>query len=242
LPRTTAANAERAPLQKSKMEQVTLITPPSWPNAGWAGNAKFYSTADRQNNAFALANAMHAAGAQVYLARNANDTPSCIFAAHPHLAANAAKFHLQLQSRSDLPQGAVQLKSPRIAIYKPYVPAIDEGWTRFVLEQYGFNVKNIENKEIKAGNLNSAYDVIILPDSSKDAIVEGKSRGEGSYSEALPPEFTGGIGKEGVRALHDFVDKGGTLIALANASDVIIGEEFNLPLRNSLASPHDRPA
>src|SRR5262249_44692220 len=139
-------------------------------------------------------------------------------------------------------QGAVQLKSPRIAIYKSYIAAIDEGWTRFVLEQYGFNIKNVENKEVKAGNLNSAYDVIILPDSSKDSIVDGKSRAEGGYAEALPPEYTGGIGKEGVRALKDFVEKGGTLIALANASDVIIGEEFNLPVRNSLASAEGRRA
>jgi hypothetical protein len=38
-----------------------------------------------------------------------------------------------------------------------------------------------------------------------------------------------------VRALRDFVEKGGTLIALARASDVLTGEEFNLPVRNVLA-------
>src|SRR5262249_16137986 len=54
--------------------------------------------------------------------------------------------------------------------------------------------------------------------------------------------YIGGIGKEGVKALHDFVDKGGTLIALANSSDVVIGEEFNLPIRNVLASAEGRRA
>jgi Zinc carboxypeptidase len=242
LPLMMGVSAERVRIPQSEGERATGITAPAWPAAGLAGNGKFFSVAARQNNVFSLANAMHSAGGPVYLAHAANETPSFVFAAHPQLAAAAAKFHLQLQSRSDLPQGAVELKAPRVAVYKSYIPAIDEGWTRFVLEQYGFNVKNIENKEVKAGNLGSNWDVIILPDSSKDSIVDGKSRGEGGYSEELPPEYTGGIGKEGVHALREFVEKGGTLITLANSSDVVIGEEFNLPVRNSLASAEGRRA
>jgi hypothetical protein len=109
-----------------------------------------------------------------------------------------------------------------------------------VLEQYGFDVKNIENKQVRAGSLNAAYDVVILPDSSREVIVEGRQGREG-YQEELPPEYTGGIGKEGVRALKDFVDKGGTLITLARASEVVMGEDFNLPVRNALAGAGGRP-
>jgi hypothetical protein len=125
----------------------------------------------------------------------------------------------------------------RIGLYKPYIASLDEGWTRFILEQYGFPMKNIENKEVKAGNLNAAYDVIILPDSPRNVIVEGRGGfgGEGFGGE-FPPEYTGGIGKEGVKALGDFVENGGTLITLANASTVVIGEEFGLPVRNAFAS------
>jgi len=242
LPLMMGVNAERVRVPQQERESAAVITTPAWPSAGLGGSAKFYSVPDRQNNVFALANAMLSAGGQVFLAHNANDTPSFVFAALPQLADAATKFHLQLQGRVDLPQGAVPLKRSRIAIYKSYIPAIDEGWTRFVLEQYGFNVKNIENKEVKAGNLNAAWDVIILPDSSKESIIEGKPRAEGSYFEELPPEYTGGIGKEGVRALRDFVDKGGTLITLANSSDVVIGEEFNLPVRNTLAAAEGRRA
>ena len=67
----------------------------------------------------------------------------------------------------------------RVGLYKSFVASIDEGWTRFVLEQYGFNLKSIENKEMRAGNLNAAYDVIILPDSSREVIVEGRQGREG---------------------------------------------------------------
>src|SRR5262249_22508463 len=160
-------------------------------------------------------------------------------ASHPQLAANADKLHLQLRAVAAPPSGSVQLKPARIGLYKSFVPSIDEGWTRFVLEQYGFNVKNIENKEVKAGNLNGAYDVIILPDSSREVIVEGRGSREG-YFEQLPPEYTGGIGRDGVRALNDFVEKGGTLITLARASEVVMGDEFNLPVRNALAGAGER--
>ena len=127
-----------------------------------------------------------------------------------------------------MPKNAVQLKPVRVGLYKSYYPSMDEGWTRFILDQYGFGMKNIENKEVKAGNLNSKFDVIILPDSSKQIIVEGQPKG---YFESFPPEYSGGIGKEGVSALKDFVEKGGTLIALAHANELLIGDDFNVAQR-----------
>ena len=237
LPLMMGVKAERAKLSPADIQASTQSV--SWPAGGSGGEGKFYVADSRQNNVFALANAMQKAGGQVSMARRSGETPQMIFAAHPELSNNAAKLHLRLRPVATLPQGSTQLKPVRIGLYKSYVPSIDEGWTRFVLEQYGFNVKNIENKEVKAGNLNTAFDVIILPDSSREVIVEGRQGREG-YFEELPPEYTGGIGKEGVRALKDFVEKGGTLITLARASEVAMGEEFNLPVRNALAGAGER--
>jgi len=234
LPLTMGVKAERVKLASGEQPSTSALQAAPWPPAGLTGNGKYYAVADHQNNVFALSNAMQDAGAQVFLASKPNEPPTVIFAAHPQLPAAAEKLHLQLQSRADLPEGAVPLKSVRIGLYKPYIPSLDEGWTRFVLEQYGFHLKNIENKEMKAGNLNAAYDVIILPDTSREIIVEGRQSREG-YFEEMPPEYTGGIGKEGVRALREFVENGGTLITLAASSGVVIGDEFNLPVRNIFA-------
>jgi hypothetical protein len=237
LPLMMGVKAERVSITPDVQNSSQKLETVTWPTGGLTNaSGKYFSIADHQNNAFALANAMQAAGGQVFLSQKPNETPEFIFAAHAQLAANAEKFHLQLQPRADLPQGATPLKQPRVGLYKPYLPSHDEGWTRFLLEQYGFKLKNIENKEVKAGNLNNSYDVIILPDTTKEVIIDGKE-GRGGFFEELPPEYAGGIGKEGLHALRDFVDKGGTLITLANASDVIYGEEFNLPVRNALASP-----
>jgi hypothetical protein len=47
----------------------------------------------------------------------------------------------------------------------------------------------------------------------------------------MPPEYTGGLGAEGVKALREFVEAGGTLICLNRASDFAI-EQFKLPVRD----------
>ncbi len=237
LPLMMGVKAERVSITPDVQNSSQKLETVTWPTGGLTNvSGKYFSIADHQNNVFALANAMQGAGGQVYLAQpKVGESPEFIFASHAQLAANAEKFHLQLVPCPGLPQDTTQLRQPRVGLYKPYIPSHDEGWTRFLLEQYGFKLKNIENKEMRAGNLNNAYDVIILPDSTREVIVEGKES-RGGYFEEMPPEYVGGIGKEGLHALRDFVDKGGTLITLANASDVIYGEEFNLPVRNALAA------
>jgi hypothetical protein len=240
LPLMMGVRAERVKLPTQEQQAATAIKSVAWPAGGLSGSGSFYSISDTQNNVFSLINAMQKAGGNAYLAKGPNHTPLVVFASHPQLAANAEKFHLRLEARQQLPQGATQLKPVRIGLYKPYVASIDEGWTRFVLEQYGFGVKNIENKEVKTGNLNAAYDVIILPDTTREIILEGRPSREG-YFEDFPPEYSGGIGREGLRALRDFVEKGGTLITLARASEALSGEEFNLPFRNAVAGAGAAP-
>jgi len=47
----------------------------------------------------------------------------------------------------------------------------------------------------------------------------------------MPDEYTGGLGEEGVKALREFVEAGGTLVCLNRASDFAI-EQFKLPVRD----------
>jgi hypothetical protein len=242
LPLMMGVKAEKLELPESEQRASTILQDIPWPEGGLAGKASYYAVNDQQNNAFALANSMLKAGGEVYRHRRpGSEPPAFVFAAHPQLAATAEKLHLRLRPLpgAQAPTQSIALKPVRIGLYKPYIASIDEGWTRFVLERYGFNVKNVENKEVKAGNLNAAYDVIIVPDSTREVIVEGRQNREG-YFEEFPPEYQGGIGKEGLRALRDFVDKGGTLITLARASEIVMGEEFNLPIRNSLTGATER--
>ena len=139
------------------------------------------------------------------------------------------------------PAAAEPLRAPRVGLYKPWAASMDEGWTRFVLEQYGFEPKTLDNKAVRAGGLNAAFDAIVLPDVTKEVIATGKpKRDEGAmrYFPELPAEYAGGLEKEGAAALKDFVEKGGTLVALSSSAEYVI-DELALPVRNGAARASD---
>jgi hypothetical protein len=151
------------------------------------------------------------------------------------------------------------VKKLRIGLRQRYSGGnIDEGWTRWLLEDFKFPTTPLMDKDIKLGNLIDKYDVIVIPDDSVAMITgagvaapgaggrggrgggaaapaAGGGRGGGEFGGAnYPPEYRAGIGNEGVAALKEFVNKGGTLVALGGASDFAI-EQFSLGLRNVLA-------
>jgi hypothetical protein len=120
-----------------------------------------------------------------------------------------------------------RLKPARIGLYRSWQPNMDEGWTRWLLEQYEFPYSSVRDTEVKSGRLRERFDAIVLPSAAKDALLKGAT------SEWTRPEHRGGLGTEGVKALKDFVRAGGTLIALGNSSLLPV-EEFPLPLKNAL--------
>ncbi|MCL6565415.1 MAG: hypothetical protein K6U09_03230 [Acidobacteriia bacterium] len=122
---------------------------------------------------------------------------------------------------------AWRLRAPRIALYQPWTANMDEGWTRWLLEQYGFPYTTVHNADLRAGNLRARFDVIVFADQSKNSILNG-NRGEW-----IRPEYRGGIGEAGVRALDEFVRTGGTLVTLGEAADLAI-DALGLPVRNVL--------
>jgi hypothetical protein len=64
------------------------------------------------------------------------------------------------------PKDTVNVKKARIGLYRAWVPAIDEGWTRWILEQFKFDAVTLRNGDIQAGNLRDKFDAIVLPDSN----------------------------------------------------------------------------
>jgi hypothetical protein len=104
---------------------------------------------------------------------------------------------------------------------------MDEGWTRYVLDYQSrcLSYLSLEDKEARAGNLRAKFDTIIIPDQTPRAIFEGYKAG------AMPAEITGGLGADGVKALREFVEAGGTLVCLNRASDFAI-EQLKLPVRD----------
>jgi hypothetical protein len=117
---------------------------------------------------------------------------------------------------------------PTKALYQSSVPSSDEGWTRWVLETENRPFLTARDREIRGGNLIGRFTSIIIPDQPARTILNGYRVG------TMPPEYTGGLGPEGVKALQTFVEDGGTLVCLNRASDFAI-EQFKLPLKDVVA-------
>jgi hypothetical protein len=104
----------------------------------------------------------------------------------------------------------------RIGLYKSFVPSIDEGWTRWVLEQFRVPYHSASNSDILPGKLRRRFDVLIFPDQPAAVIANGYHAGE------MPDEYTGGLGEKGAEALKSFASAGGTLVFLNRSTDYAI--------------------
>ncbi|MBI2615975.1 MAG: peptidase M14 family protein, partial [Gemmatimonadetes bacterium] len=145
---------------------------------------------------------------------------------------------------SDVTQSSYDVRRLRIGMYQRYYGGnMDEGWTRWLLEQWGFPYKSLFDAEIKAGNLAAKYDVIILPDDNVrmitgDRAPPGAAAGGGGFGGQQPeppPEFRSGIGAEGVTALKQFVQSGGTVVTFGEAGEFAI-EKLEVPIRDVVAN------
>jgi hypothetical protein len=194
-----------------------------------------------------LVNAALRSGGKVQIARKAVEAggkswpAGTVFfdGAAAKAAAAKAEPGLRWMAVGGLPATTEKLSAPRVGLYKPWLASMDEGWTRFTLEQYGFEPKSLDNKTIRAGGLREAFDAIVLPDVNKDVMAAGKPKreeGEMRYFAEFPPEYAGGLEKEGAKALKDFVEAGGTLLAMGASNEYLL-EELNLPVRNGVGRP-----
>ena len=142
------------------------------------------------------------------------------------LEAAAARWSIEIRGTRVSPHGAaLALKAPRIALYQAYGAPMDEGWTRWIFEQYGIGFTTVRNQDLRAGGLNARFDAVIIPDGPPNSIVSGGSgRGGGGEGREgrVPPEYTGGIGQEGVKNLVDFATAGGTVLFFNQASGVCV--------------------
>lgn len=137
----------------------------------------------------------------------------------------AQQYGLDFQGISDQPGVELyKVERPKVGLYKSWVSNMDEGWTRWVLENYAFEVDTLHDSNLIENDL-SQYHSIIIPDQRPSRILNGHKPG------TMPEEYTGGMGLEGALALKNFVNGGGTLLAFDSASDFVINQ-FGLPVEN----------
>ena len=120
----------------------------------------------------------------------------------------------RVSRRPDVAWQSIHL--PRVGLYKNFDPSIDEGWTRWILEQYEFPYRSLFHHDIRQGHL-SELDVIVIPHQDADRIKNGPK-------EPYPLEYQGGLGEEGLAKLREFTEKGGTLVLLGDSTRLVLDE------------------
>jgi hypothetical protein len=239
LPLLMGVDVRKENVPASESSSARRITDADWPRGGMVGNGRVIALRRDANNAFRVVNDVLRQGGSVSVASADFEAGGEHFPAGTFILERSAALggalethHVTAVAISQRPASVKSLDPVRVGLYKPWNTSMDEGWTRWVLEQYGFAPRSVDNRAVSGGNLRATYDAILLPDVSADIIVDG--RRQGRSADELPPEYAGGIGKAGVRALRDFVDAGGTLITLGSSGEIVIGE-FGLGVRNALA-------
>ena len=198
----------------------------------------------RENDAFRAVSYLLGRGERV---RVATDGMLVTETRAENVAALARQFAITVQLRDQVPQAAWEWKTPRAALYEPWQPNMDQGWTQWVLERYSIPHTLIHNDDFRKGDLRERFDTIILASQPAQSILHGYRHGEYAAGrlergdEALRsvivqrPEYAGGIGLDGLARLDQFVRNGGTLIALDDATELPI-QFFGLPVRNLVRS------
>jgi hypothetical protein len=199
--------------------------------------ASRYVLDGQQNASFKAANLLLAAGVEVRRV----DAASPGLRPGDFLVSSGSRAMLEEVARATgvdfaaspaTPSRDHEVRPMRVGMYQRYWGGnMDEGWTRFTLEMFAFPYTSLKDDVIKKGDLRSDYDVILLPHDRTDILMGEPETRPGRPAPAYPPKFRSGLGEEGVEALKAFVDEGGTLVALGDATSFAI-EKFELSVRN----------
>jgi hypothetical protein len=136
-----------------------------------------------------------------------------------------------------------KISMPRIGLVESYFHDMDAGWTRYLFDSYSISFKVLRPGDIANKDLSKEFDIIVFPDMDKDVLTEGKYKaGDDTYIiPVYPPEYTKGMGKEGMEKVLDFINNGGCVISWGRSAKLFMGpqaitkqndekEEFQFPV------------
>ena len=173
----------------------------------------------------------------------------------PAAAGKAAHVTVRpLADAAAVPKSA--LKNPRIGLYQSWWSSMDEGWTRYMFDDLGIPYTTLHNADFKAPKSDKSKPRTRTrnrprstsrpsttssssPASTTICIKTGKIDPSSPWARwftPLPPEYEGGLEKEGVDNLKAFVENGGILVTLNDACKLAF-KDFEPPARDILDKP-----
>ncbi len=219
---------------------AAAIVPPPGRISG-SGSALLVDPA--QNNAFRAVNRAWKQGASVGLVSGASGARYAISGLSESVQAELVKSLALVAERSS--EGGAPIKKPRVGLFQPWSGSMDEGWTRWLLEQYDFDFVVLHPEDFRTP-LTGRIDVVILADDARIPVegASGGGRGAGGTggppaagarggggARVVRPEYAYALTAADLQAFEAFVRDGGTLVALNSATRWAI-QQFKLPVKN----------
>jgi hypothetical protein len=174
-------------------------------------------------------------------------------------AATELGVTFQAAATPPAPAGA-RLRKPRIGLADHYGGGMPAGWTRLIFRMFEFpyqeELDDVFAPDINAGNLHAQHDVLVFNGESlgptgpaAGAAGRGGATGRGAGANAsrapgddrpaaqpVPDKYLkrqGGISAAGMAALRQFVEDGGTIVAIGSAAASAV-QQLKLPLTSHL--------
>jgi hypothetical protein len=181
----------------------------------------------RVNAAFAAAFALLKEDVDVYRTIENFESSGGVIPAGSFIVRNTTQVQNTLADLSDrwplTPLGledingvaTVAAQLPRIGLYQSFAIGgnMDEGWTRYVLDDFGIPYTTLHNSDMQK-NLSRNFDVIVFADEDPAVIKTGlpgpNTSAYARSSEALPSPYQGGLGIEGINSIANFVGQLGS--------------------------------
>ncbi len=231
-----------------------LVGPPAGRITNTDGAAG-YLFSPQANDSFNAINKLLAAGDSVFRYTDAVESGGVPFprgafyvaagsGTADRVAAIAGQLGVSFVGTAARPGGGMQaLKPMRIGLWDRYGGDMPSGWTRWLFEQFDFDFELVFAPELDAGELNEKFDVLVFMSSAIPAAEGGDEdrrfgggRGGGGDG-PVAPEYADRVGSvtadRTIPQLREFVDNGGTLIAIGNSA-MNITDHFDLPIENHL--------
>src|SRR5436309_970971 len=146
------------PEQRVRLRKLEQFT---WPAGSVAGSGPAYILTHQANASFKAINQILDSGGRVAFAATESETAegkekgAMIISGidHDRLARIARENSLAIKSLAAAPADSLLTRKPRVGLYRAWVPVIDEGWTRWILENFDFAPQTLRNGDIQAGRL-----------------------------------------------------------------------------------------
>lgn len=236
----------RAALTPVRGEAVDWRTTPDAPfttNAGAAGiiappvsvegtgNALVLDAA--QNNSFRLMNRALAEQGSVRFVPGADGTSGhyVVSGVSPEKLRGWTRELSVAAEATNSGSGSVEVPT-RIALFKASPGIIDEGWTEWLLDSYGFEYAIVTPEDLRAGKLASRFDVIVMASQAFDGS-SGRRRRRGRQA-TEPDSAAAAAAAAAVRGVDEFVRGGGTIIVWSQGADPAV-RALQLPVRDLVA-------